>query len=141
MEGITYLDPLKAEPDNDGLRTQLLKVYLALHQVDVAINTATTYLLEERGDKAATYNHRGNAYAMKGNMTEAALNYKHAAALRPDDRGIEDNYSQALKALGRADLTETEPVVEDTSTGRSKAAGEEVGRGQFLLDRRMRHEP
>lgn len=118
----TYLDPLKSKPDDDALRTRLLKVYLALHQVDAAIHRASTYLLEERGDNAATYNHLGNAYALKGNMIEAALNYKRARALRPEDTGIKRNLEQALKALGRVDLAAREPVVEDTSTGRSKAS-------------------
>ena len=51
----TYLDPLKVTPDNDFLRAQLLKVYLALGQADKAIETGETYLLDKRGNKVATY--------------------------------------------------------------------------------------
>ncbi|NKB72729.1 MAG: hypothetical protein GKR89_37130 [Candidatus Latescibacteria bacterium] len=98
----TYLDRLQSEPDNDRLRTQLLKVYLALGQSDKAIEQGGTYLLDERGDQAATLTHLGNAYAMQGNMTQAALYYKQALALRPADAGVQRNLALALQALGRS---------------------------------------
>lgn len=81
----TYLFPLKDAPDDDALRTRLLKVYLSLDQADAAITMASTYLLDERGDRASTYNHLGNAYVIKGDMTQAALNYRRASDLRPQD--------------------------------------------------------
>jgi hypothetical protein len=98
----TYLDPIAAAPDDDALRTRLLKVYLALHQVDEALNRGGIFLLDERGDKAATYNHMGNACVMKGDLVQAALNYRQAAALLPEDPGIQRNLAQALQGLGRA---------------------------------------
>lgn len=125
-----YLDPLKDAPDNDVLRIRLLKVYLALHQADTAIEVGVSNLLDERGDKAATLNHLGNAYHVKGNLGQAALYYKQALALRPEDAGIQRNLGQALQALGRA-----RPVVSREVTASdpraSKAAVLEVDVDSF----------
>jgi tetratricopeptide (TPR) repeat protein len=105
----TYLDPIKAAPEDNALRTRLLKVYLALHQVDEALRQAGIYLLDERGDKATTYNHMGNAYVMNGDLVQAALQYKQAAALRPDDPGIQHNLEQAMQSPGTGAAHRFEP--------------------------------
>ena len=126
--------PLKANPDDDVLRTRLLKVYLGLHQVDVAISTASTYLLHEGGDKTETNNHLGNAYAMKGDMTQAALNYKQAAALLPEDMGIRRNLAQALQALqalGRAQSAEPNSVEIAATGGEAPRGAAEIGVESF----------
>ena len=107
----TYLDRLQVEPDNDGLRTRLLKVYLALGQVETAIHQGATYLLDERGDKAATLAHLGNAYALKGDMTQAALYYKQALVLRPEDGGLKRNLTLALQALGRTQAVSSDSLM------------------------------
>jgi len=125
----TYLFPLKDAPDDDALRTRLLKVYLSLNQADAAITMASTYLLDERGDKATTYNHMGNAYVMKGDLVQAALQYKQAAALRPDDPGIQRNLEQAMQALGRAQPTASSQVA--TTESGVKAAALDVGVDSF----------
>ena len=105
-------------------------MYLALHQVDEALRQAGIYLLDERGDKATTYNHMGNAYVMKGDLVQAALQYRHAAAMRPEDPGIQRNLEQAMQALGRAQPRTSETV---TTTGPSgaKAATPDVDVDSF----------
>ena len=97
---VTYRDPLTLQPDDNALRTRLLKVYLGLRQVDTAIKIAVNYLLNEHGSKAAIRNELGNAFWMKGDLAQAALNYKEAAALRPNDAGIRHNLERARQALG-----------------------------------------
>ena len=97
----TYLDPLKVDPAADRLRTQVLKVYLAIDQYDTAIETGLTHLLDKQGDKATTLNHLGIAYSLKGEMPQAAYHFQQALDLRPADRGIQDNLDRALRALGR----------------------------------------
>ena len=106
----TYLKPLHVQPDNDALRTQLLKVYLALNQFDKAIDRAETDLLQEQGDKAATLNQLGNAFFMTGNRKRAALYYKQALDLRPDNQGIADNLKRALEAAGLAQPDQADTI-------------------------------
>lgn len=118
----TYLDPIKAAPDNDELRTRLLKVYLVLDQTEKAIDMATTYLLDNRGNKATTYNHLGNAYMMMGDMKQAALNYQRSAELRPDDAGIQHNLERAMQALGRGPAAKSEQVAAAGSSSAKAAA-------------------
>ena len=103
----TFVYPLQVEPDNSPLRMQLLKMYLVLRQIDTAIETGLNYLLNEQGDQGATCNNLGNAYFLKGDLTQAALYYKQAAALCPDDKGIQANLDRALRALGRAEAMDT----------------------------------
>jgi streptogramin lyase len=52
----TYLDSLKADPENDRLRTQLLKVYVALRRYDDAISVAYDHLMETQAVKASVNN-------------------------------------------------------------------------------------
>ena len=120
----TYLDRLKAEPDNDALRTRLLKVYLALNQVELAVDRAARYLLEERGDMAATHNHLGHARFLQGEIAQAAYHYKQAAALRPQDKGIQRNLERALAAgdLGAVKGKDSELGQESTSGSKGAAA-------------------
>jgi len=101
----TYLYPLERQPDNDGLRTELLKMYLALGQTDQAIDRASDDLLDERGNKGATLVHLGNAYRLKGNLKQAAWHYKQAVGLRPDDQRLQKHLNQVLESLGRVPLT------------------------------------
>jgi tetratricopeptide (TPR) repeat protein len=126
-----YLYPLREESGHDGLRTQLLRVYTALCQYDRAIRTGTTYLLEERGDPAATHNHLGIAYYLQGEMTQAAYHFKQAAALRPDDPGIQRNLQRALQALGGGVSGRPEPSVEMTAKQDSKAEAVDVDESSF----------
>ncbi|NKB71412.1 MAG: hypothetical protein GKR89_30435 [Candidatus Latescibacteria bacterium] len=98
----TYLDPLTRRPDDDALRTQLLKLYLALRQFDTAIQTGLTNLLDKRGDQGAILNQLGIAYFLKGEFTQAALHFERAAQSLPDDRGVQQNLQRAMQTLGRA---------------------------------------
>ena len=122
----TYLYPLRRDPDNEGLRTQLLRMYLELQRYDTAITTATNYLLEEVGDKAATYNHLGIAHFLQGEMPQAALNFKQAMALRPDDRGLEDNLAMAFQKMGKARRTSRQQTGRTGGEGKRKGVAEEV---------------
>ena len=45
----------------------------------------------------------GIAYYLKGEIRQAAYNFRQALAARPDDEGISKNLDQTLWALGRAD--------------------------------------
>ena len=118
----TYLDPLKLQPDNNPLRTRLLKLYLALHQYDTAIQTGLTNLLDKRGDKGAIHNNLGIAYFLKSEFTQAALNFEQAAQLRPGDRGVQKNRQRALQALGRAAPGGQESVTELAAADGRRAA-------------------
>ena len=112
---------------------------LHVREKTIRSTPAPTYLLAERGDKAATYNHLGIAYAMKGDMTQAALNYKQAAALRPQDKGIGRNLEQALRALGQVPPVAPDAVeaglglaeVAATGTSGPRAAVAETGVESF----------
>ncbi|NKB71031.1 MAG: tetratricopeptide repeat protein [Candidatus Latescibacteria bacterium] len=96
-----YLDSLTRRPNNDSLRTQLLKLYLSLRQFDTAIETGLANLLDKRGDEGATYNNLGIAYFLKGQFAQAAFYFEQAIKLHPQDKGIEKNWDRALRALGR----------------------------------------
>ena len=104
----TYLGPLKTDPSNDGLRAQLLQVYLALRRYDIALKTAFDALLEDQGDKAALHNHLGITYLLKAEASQAAYHFKQALALAlaPQDRGIQKNLDLALASLGKGSGTQ-----------------------------------
>ena len=97
-----YLDPLKREPPNDALITELLKAHLELGQYDAAISKAQDYLLEGQGDKGKALNLLGVAYFQKGDPKQAALHFKQALEIYPDDKGVEGNLARALEAVGWA---------------------------------------
>ena len=101
---------------------QLLRVYLSLRQFDTAIETGSDYLLDEQGDKGVTYNNLGNAYFLKGDLTQAALYYKQAAELYPDDAGIQRNLARALEALGKSVSGGSAGGLDAVATGKAKSA-------------------
>ena len=105
-----YLDPMQSDPDNSGLRTRLLQVYVALQQYDAAISAGLDFLIDERGDKVATHNHIGIAYYLKGEIKQAAYYFKQALAAAADDAGVRRNLDQALRALGRSTETPDEKL-------------------------------
>jgi tetratricopeptide (TPR) repeat protein len=129
--GTHYLDPLKQTPNNNPLRQKLIQLYLALRQYDTAISTAVNHLLKEVGDKAATYNQLGIAYFLKGDIGEAALQFKQAVALRSDDKELQRNLDRALQKLnlieGQAELQ----AVEVATNGETKGVAEAVGVNDF----------
>ncbi|NKB71409.1 MAG: hypothetical protein GKR89_30420 [Candidatus Latescibacteria bacterium] len=97
-----YRVPLAVDPDDDQLRTQFLKAYLALGRHDQAIDLALDHLIDRRANKAPIYNLLGNAYYLKGAIKQAILSYQQAAELRPQDTGIQRNLRRALAAVGKA---------------------------------------
>ena len=121
---------LKIDPDNDDLRLRLIQLYLEVRQYDTAINTAGDYLLEEVGDKAATYNQLGIAYLLKGELRPAALNFKQAVALRPEDEGILANLDLAFQKMGKRERQARE-LASNESGGEAKGAAEELGVDDF----------
>ena len=127
----TYRDPLKADPDNERLRAELLRLYLALRQYDTAIETALDYLLERRGDKAPTYNQLGIAYFLKGEFRQAAYHFQQAAALRSENQGIQDNLTRALQALGKGEGIGEEKLAREEEVGSSKGDWLEGDEGSF----------
>ncbi|NKB71431.1 MAG: hypothetical protein GKR89_30535 [Candidatus Latescibacteria bacterium] len=98
----TYLDALIRQPDNDALRSGLLKLYLELRRYEAAISAAQDHLLDEQGEPGRTHNQLGIAHFLKGDIKQAALHFKQAAGLKPEDSGIRKNLERALEALGRA---------------------------------------
>ena len=122
----TYLDPLKLTPDNDALRTRLLRVYVALQQYETAIEAGLNHLVDRQGDAAATHNHLGIAYYMRGNDTQAVYHFQQASALRPNDAGIRANLDLALRATGREVTSTAVAAVDYAATDSTKA-------GQFDL--------
>ncbi len=126
-----YLDPLKLQPDNDALRLRLIQLYLVLRRYDTAIHTAESHLLDEVGDKAATYNQLGVAYYLKGEDTRAALNFKQAIALRPEDRKLQRNLDLALQKLGKSDAATAAQLADSKSDDQPKGAVSPVGVDDF----------
>ena len=106
-------------------------VYTALTRYDTAIEAGMTYLLDKRGDKAATHNHLGIAYYLKGETTLAAVQFQQAAELKPEDSGIKANLDRALRALGRGDASEPVAAVQFAATDSSKASLMEGAQGGF----------
>lgn len=97
--GATYLDPMKADPDA-ALRTELLRVYVALTRYDEAISVGLEFLIDDLGDQCATYNHLGIAHYLKGDTKRAATYFQQAMELNPAGEGIRRNHEQAMWALG-----------------------------------------
>lgn len=127
----TFIYPLQVDPDNDSLRTQLLKMYLNLNRIDTAIATGSDYLLDERGNKGATCNSLGNAYFFMGDLRQAALYYRQAAALLPDDDGIRSNLSRALEALGKPVPPRAKAALESETAGRARSAAATLDANSF----------
>lgn len=118
-----YLQPLRGdEAGNDALRTRLLQVYVALADYDAAIAAALDFLIDERGDGAATHNHLGIAYFLKGETRQATYHFRQALAVRPDDEGIEHNLEHALWTLGRRDSPSESDLVADATASESRGA-------------------
>lgn len=129
--------PLKLVPDDTALWTRLLKMYLALHQFDRAISTAQDKLFDERGDKGRTLNALGIAHYIKGEIEQAeketrqaAIYFKDAMELRPEDKEIRRNLAQALEALNMKQALEAmggtkskqKPLAQIVPDGSPKAA-------------------
>ena len=95
-----YLDPLEADPSDEALRSRLLMILVALRQFDKAIDTGLDHLMTADGPQAATCNHLGVAYLLKGEARPAAYYFQLASRLRPEDRGIRSNLARAMAELG-----------------------------------------
>ena len=108
------------------LAARLLQVYVALQRYDTAIEAGINHLVDRQGDKAATLNHLGIAYYLKGDMTMAAYHFQQAADLRPDDAGIRANLDRALRATGRKVASTAVASVDYAATDSTKAAQLEV---------------
>ena len=121
-----YLERLEDEPANDALRSKLIRLYLTLRQFDLAISTATEYLLEELGDKAATHNHLGMAYLMSDDPGQAALNFKRAMELRPEHERLQENLELALQKMGKATPKSCQQTPEAGAAGAAKGAVDEL---------------
>jgi Flp pilus assembly protein TadD len=119
-----YLDPIKADPDDNALRTQLLRVYVALAQYDAAISAGLDFLIDHRGDRGATYNHLGIAHYLKGDTQQAASDFQQAQDLAPEDEGIRRNLKQAMWALGRSE----EPVAAGVTVAAAEGLKGDSGR-------------
>jgi ligand-binding sensor domain-containing protein len=98
-----YLDAMRAGDADSDLRTRLLRVYVALRRYDDAISAALDFLIDDRGDEAATHNHLGIAYFLKGEVKQAAYHFQQAVDVDPQDEGMRRNLGQALWTLGRTD--------------------------------------
>lgn len=125
----TYLIPMRADPDNGDLRTRLLRVYVALSQYDDAISAGLDFLIDDRGDQAATYNHLGISHYLKGEIKQSAFYFLQALALSPDDAGIRRNHEQAMWALGRSEAPAMAQVA--ASDGGQGADGRKGADGRF----------
>ena len=95
-----YTYPLKAEPSNEQLRSELGKLYIALEQYGTAIKAAYQYLRSTGGETAATYNHLGIAYYFNGELDQAAFYLQKAFELAPREQGIQQNLTLVKKRLG-----------------------------------------
>ena len=126
-----YLDRLAAEPHNDALRLQLIQLYCALWQYDTAISTATSYLVDEVGDEAATYNELGIARFLKGEVTQAVLDFRDALKLRPEDKELQGNLELAMEKLGKGEGPARERIDGTGGAGQVKGATEEMGVDDF----------
>ncbi len=126
----TYRAPLQLNPDNDALRTELLKVYLGLHQFDTAIRTAQDDLLDRQGNRGRTYNQLGIAFHLKGDLRQAALYFQQALDLHPQAPGVQSNLERTLEALGRA-IPDPRPIAAGLPQSDSKATAATVDVDDF----------
>lgn len=127
----TYLDPMQLDPDDSELRTRLLRVYVALEQYDAAISAGLDFLIDERGDKAATYNHLGIAHYLREETKQAAFYFKQAMDLSPEDEGIRGNHEQAMWMLGRSDEPSALTKVSAVDAGPLKGAAGRISEDRF----------
>ena len=118
-----YLDPLKVNPDNSSLWLELTRTYVRLGRYEVAIKSATSRLLDLGGQDAGLLDQLGNVYYLKGELEQAALFYRQAADLAPEDADILRNLGRALAALGKSDGGKVRPLV-DTPSHESLKKGE-----------------
>ncbi len=118
-----YLDILEREPDNEALRSELGKVYVALRQYDTAIDAAYSYLRSPGGKRASTYNHLGIVSYFKGELQQAAFFLQQALDLAPEDEGIRRNLEKVRAELGEVEAgARTTAMVELAVVGAKGAA-------------------
>ena len=117
-----YLDVLERESDNEALRSELGRVYVALQQYDTAIDAAYSYLRSPGGETSATYNHLGILYYFKDELQQAAFFLQQALDLAPEDKGIQRNLAKVRAELGEVEAGKQTAMVEVVSTGAKGAA-------------------
>ena len=122
----TYLDVLEREPDNEALRSELGRVYVALQLYDTAVEAAYGFLRSPGGQTAATYNHLGILYYFKGELQQAAFFMQQALDRAPEDEGIRDNLAKVRSELGEVEAGQSTAMVEVAATGvKGAAVGED----------------
>ncbi len=118
-----YIDVLEREPDNEVLRSELGRIYVALRQYDTAISAAYKYLRSPGGKKASTYNHLGIVSYFKGELDQAAFFLQQALDLSPEDEGIRRNLEKVRSELGEVEAgARTTVMVEVARVGAKGAA-------------------
>jgi tetratricopeptide (TPR) repeat protein len=126
----TYVGPLGKRPGDLELRFDLARVYLAIGEYDRAI-AEYQRLLEAHADPARVYNNMGIAYFLKGEVWEAAQQFKRAMELDPQDEGIRGNLELSLSALGKEERDALAREMGVSVSGEEKAAEFEVDEESF----------
>jgi Flp pilus assembly protein TadD len=119
----TYLYPLKGNPEDVALRTRLAQVYVALQRYDDAIGNMQDHLISAGGDKAPIYNHLGIARFLKGDLRQAALDFKEALEWAPEDARIRRNFERVMAALGKGEAVEPVADLVTTAGGTASKSG------------------
>ncbi len=122
-----YIDVLEREPDNEVLRSELGRIYVALRQYDTAIKSAYNYLRSPGGERASTYNHLGILHYFKGELEQAAFLLQQALKLAPEDAGIRRNLEKVRAELGEVEAGARTTAMVEVSGGGAKgvAVGED----------------
>jgi hypothetical protein len=95
-----------------------------LKRHDTAIDTASDFLVEGRGDKVAMLNILGHAHRLKGNLKQAAFFYKQALDLDPDNPGLQRMLDEVRPKEGQGKQTALGRV--DDREGGTRGAGDEL---------------
>ncbi len=98
-----FKEALRICPGYPEARGNLCTTLLEQKKLDEAI-TCLTEALQERNDwpdMHKMYNNLGSAYAQKGNLTLAEVNYRKALALKPDYEPARNNLALVLAKQGK----------------------------------------
>ena len=135
-----YLDPLKVNPGDGALWSELARVYVGLGRYDAAIKSAYNRLRQQGGEDATTLNQLGIAHYLKGDLEQAAYFFKKAVDLAPADTGIRRNLDKTVAALGESGEVKGKPPaglfgteeIETTEMAKGAKAGQvEVDEDSF----------
>ncbi len=125
-----YVRPLQESPEDLDRMFDLAQVYVFIRQFDEAI--AQYRRLEDlEAEPGRLYNNWGIAYFVKGEVENAALSFKKALDIDPNDRGTRANFDLAMSELGEQERVAFAQELGVSVSGETKAAEFEIDEESF----------